>query len=52
MQKLKPLISEKTQLINLNGKTLMPGFYDAHSHFSLSSVSLAQGFDLSSPPLG
>jgi hypothetical protein len=30
----------------------MPGFYDAHSHFSLSAVSLTQGFDISSPPLG
>ena len=30
----------------------MPGFYDSHSHFSLSAIQMAQGFDLRSPPMG
>jgi predicted amidohydrolase YtcJ len=36
----------------LNGLTLSPGFYDAHSHFSLNAAKMTQGFDLSSPPIG
>ena len=27
---------EKTQMIDLEGKTLLPGFVDAHSHIGLS----------------
>ena len=30
-----------TQLIDLNGRTLMPGFIDAHSHLFLSSMKKA-----------
>ena len=31
------LKTSKTELINLDGKTLMPGFFDAHGHNDLSS---------------
>lgn len=37
--------------VDMNGKTLLPGFVDAHSHFPASGVSGA-GVDLSSPPFG
>lgn len=30
--------SAETQLIDLQGKTLMPGFFDAHGHFDLATV--------------
>ena len=40
-----------THVIDLRGKTLMPGFIDAHSHFP--SPGLAHvGLDLSPPPVG
>lgn len=39
-------------MFDLNGRTLMPGFYDSHSHFSLSAIEMSQGFDLRSPPMG
>jgi len=45
-------IGKHTQMINLHGKTLLPGFVDAHSHFSLTAIQLNQGFDISSPPFG
>ena len=30
-----------TKIINLHGKTMTPGFVDAHSHFSLTAVRLS-----------
>ncbi|HFB65298.1 MAG TPA: amidohydrolase [Aeromonadales bacterium] len=42
---------DKTHLINLQGKTLLPGFIDAHGHFSLVGV-LAQSANLAAPPEG
>jgi predicted amidohydrolase YtcJ len=50
--KIYKLIGPKTQIINLHGKTLMPGFVDSHSHFSFTAVRYAQGFDISPPPFG
>jgi predicted amidohydrolase YtcJ len=32
---IEQLKGEKTEVINLNGKTLMPGFIDAHAHLEL-----------------
>lgn len=37
--------------IDMLGKTVLPGFVDAHSHFPTSGVAGA-GLDLSSPPFG
>jgi len=31
---------------------MLPGFYDAHSHFILNSLQKNQGFDISPPPIG
>ncbi len=31
---------------------MTPGFYDGHSHYSLSAVLANQGFDLFSEPFG
>jgi predicted amidohydrolase YtcJ len=46
------LADSHTKLINLNGKTMLPGFYDAHSHFIINSLQKSQGFDISPPPTG
>ena len=29
---MKPLVGENTKVMNLNGKTIVPGFIDSHTH--------------------
>ncbi len=41
---------DSTTVIDLQGKTLLPGFIDAHSHISLGMVTLGQA-NISSPPV-
>lgn len=41
---------ENTQIRDLNGGTLLPGFIDGHSHFSYAMRMLAQA-NLSAPPV-
>lgn len=40
-----------TQLIDLQGKTLLPAFLDAHSHY-FSALTVAQQVNLFAPPAG
>lgn len=40
-----------TKMIDLKGKTVIPGFFDAHSHLFLSTLS-SVGADLYPPPMG
>lgn len=44
------LKSDTTQLIDLRGKTLVPGFIDGHSHFM--GLSRGKSANLSPPPMG
>jgi predicted amidohydrolase YtcJ len=39
------------EVIDLNGKTMTPGFFDPHSHFVASSF-MVDMIDLSAPPVG
>jgi len=41
----------KTRLIDLGGKTLLPGFLDAHSHY-FSSLTVANQVNVYAPPAG
>nr|WP_276538491.1 amidohydrolase family protein [Dehalobacterium formicoaceticum] len=41
----------ETIIVDLAGKTMIPGFYDAHGHFSFASEQLLK-VNLSSPPVG
>lgn len=41
---------DSTRIIDLNGKTLLPGFIDAHSHIAMSMGLLAQA-NIGSPPV-
>jgi len=43
--------TSSTTTIDLRGRTLMPGFVDAHSHFPASGIR-AVSVDLSPPPIG
>ena len=45
------LVDEQTEVIDLRGRTLLPGFIDAHGHFPGSGLR-AVAVDLSSPPVG
>lgn len=49
---MRRFIGKNTSVINLQGKTMMPGLIDAHSHFGKTACNLAQGFDISPPPFG
>jgi predicted amidohydrolase YtcJ len=45
------LVEDQTTIIDLRGRTLMPGFIDAHGHFPGSALSEVAA-DLTSPPVG
>lgn len=49
--RVEPLIGPKTKVVNLAGKTLMPGFNDAHNHMLMYGTGLME-VDCSSPPVG
>ena len=49
--RLRALADENAVVIDLKGKTLLPGFIDAHGHFPGTGLA-ARGVDLSSPPIG
>ncbi len=48
---VKKFIDAHTTVMDLEGKTMMPGIIDAHSHFPGSGLS-AVGVDFNSPPIG
>src|SRR5262245_21634457 len=51
-REIRGQIGPKTKIVDLAGKTLLPGFYAAHDHFpSLGRVALYD-VDLNSPPIG
>jgi len=45
------LTNERTQIHDLTGKTLLPGFIDAHGHFPGSGLEVISA-NLGSPPIG
>lgn len=45
------LADAATELCNLGGATVVPGFYDAHGHFFLDSECHATRVNLNSPPI-
>jgi predicted amidohydrolase YtcJ len=50
-EEIMALVTAETQVVDLGGRTLMPGFIDAHGHFPGSGAT-ALVADLFSPPLG
>lgn len=49
---IMPLSGKDTEKINLKGKALLPGFYDAHGHFLMAGESYLTKVQLQSPPIG
>jgi len=45
-------IGEKTEVSNLLGRTVTPGFIDAHGHFPFSGTIALNMVNLNSPPMG
>jgi len=45
------LAGEDAEIIDLKGRTLLPGFIDAHGHFPASGMAVVAA-DLNSPPIG
>ena len=50
-EEISALIGEQTEVVDLTGRTLIPGFVDAHGHFP-GSGQTAFTVDLNSPPIG
>lgn len=50
-EEVSALIAEQTEVVDLLGRTLIPGFVDAHGHFP-GSGQTAFTVDLNSPPIG
>jgi len=48
---MRKLATENSRIVDLKGKTVLPGFIEAHGHFPFSGLN-AVGVDLNSPPIG
>ena len=46
------LAGDDTKVVDLEGKTMIPGIYDAHSHFSATGIIALYNANLNSPPIG
>jgi predicted amidohydrolase YtcJ len=46
------LAGPQTSVVDLQGKTLLPGFYAAHDHFPSAGIVALYEVDLNSPPIG
>ncbi len=46
------LVDKNTEIIDLQGRTLLPGFIDPHSHFLRAGLYDTFVVNLSSPPVG
>lgn len=45
-------VGANTKVVDLQGKTMIPGIYDAHSHFAVARNTGTFVADLNSPPIG
>ena len=49
---VQSLVDPDTTVVDLDGKTMVPGFYAAHDHFPGSGRVAVTSVDLNSPPIG
>jgi len=49
---LKDYVEEASKIIDLNGKCMIPGFYDSHGHFTMAGAFYQYMLDLSPAPIG
>lgn len=50
-EEIMALVGDDTEVVDLRGRTLLPGFIDAHGHFPGSGMRVVAA-DLNSPPIG
>lgn len=46
------LAGPQTTVVDLHGKTMLPGFYAPHDHFPSAGITALYEVDLNSPPIG
>ncbi len=51
-QEILDLKESSTEVIDLNKQTMIPGFFDPHSHFFQAGLRYTTEADLNSPPMG
>ena len=49
---IRELATPSTTVVDLGGKTLLPGLYAAHDHFAGAGTVALYRVDLNSPPIG
>lgn len=49
---IEAMTENSTERIDLEGKTMMPGFIDSHSHFLITGAITQSRVDLNPPPIG
>ncbi len=50
IEDIKPLIGPNTRVVDVEGKTVLPGFIDAHYHLQLASCTLGLMAQCHTPP--
>lgn len=51
-EELRAAAGPQSRIVDLGGKTMIPGIIDPHSHFPLSANTVLFQVDLASPPVG
>ena len=51
-EQISALVGPATRVVELDGRTMVPGFYAAHDHFPGSGRAAVSSVDLNSPPIG
>jgi predicted amidohydrolase YtcJ len=51
-ESIRTHVGLNTRIVDLDGKTLLPGFIDAHSHFLIAGRNQTIAVDLNAPPIG
>ncbi len=52
LRDVEKMAGEATERVDLEGRTMMPGFIDGHSHFLVTGTYSMQRIDLNPPPIG
>lgn len=52
LEDVQPFVGDDTRHIDLQGRTMLPGFIDPHSHFPDSGELALHQVDLNPPPIG